>query len=445
MTEHELEAVDDVELEADDDTEAPMDESSRHRSLISEPKDYSIGELYMRYKDGRLNVQPEFQRHYVFDNAKASRLVESVLMGVPIPVIYLAEEEDYTHSVIDGQQRITALCRFHDNELRLTGLTVLTELSGQTYQNLARDLQNRFREGSLRAIIIKRDSDPDIRFEIFERLNTGSVNLNSQELRNCIYRGRYNQLLRELAEDKEFQQLFGRKGPDKRMQDREAILRFFALCHNLTTYNPPMKRFLNREMERLQDITDQTVDEMTQQFRKCVQCTLTVFGEHAFKRFYPGTSDDPSGRWEPKRINMALYDVIMVGFTSYERHQVTQRADAIRDALIDLLVSDRHFVNMITLGTSERERMHSRMNIWRSKLDEVIGAPEMHPRLFPPELKRQMFEQNPICGICGQTIQIIDDAHVDHIEQYHHGGKTAPNNARLTHRYCNVARARAKG
>lgn len=445
MTEQEPEAVEEVELEADDDAEAPLNGKPRHRDLISEPKDYSIGELYLRYKDGRLNVQPEFQRQYVFDNAKASRLVESVLMGVPIPVIYLAEEDDYTQSVIDGQQRITALCRFHDNELKLTGLTVLPELAGSTYQDLSRDLQNRFREGSLRAIIIKRDSDPDIRFEIFERLNTGSVNLNAQELRNCIYRGRYNQLLRELSEEKEFQQLFGRKGPDKRMGDREAILRFFALCHNLTTYNPPMKRFLNREMERLRGMDDCTADEMVQQFRKSVQCTLTVFGEHAFKRFYLGTEDDRSGRWESKRINMALYDVIMVGFTSYERQQITARADAVRDALIELMVSDQHFVDMITLGTSQRERLHSRMNRWRGKLDEVIGIPETHPRLFSPEMKRRMFDQNPICEICGQTIQIIDDAHVDHIEQWQYGGPTVPENARLTHRFCNMARSRSRG
>lgn len=172
---------------------------------------------------------------------------------------------------------------------------------------------------------------------------------------------------------------------------------------------------------------------------------MTVFGEHAFKRFYLGTEDDRSGRWESKRINMALYDVIMVGFTSYERQQITARADAVRDALIELMVSDQHFVDMITLGTSQRERLHSRMNRWRGKLDEVIGIPETHPRLFSPEMKRRMFDQNPICEICGQTIQIIDDAHVDHIEQWQYGGPTVPENARLTHRFCNMARSRSRG
>jgi len=137
---------------------------------------------------------------------------------------------------------------------------------------------------------------------------------------------------------------------------------------------------------------------------------------------------------------MALYDVVMVGFTPYEKQQVVPRADAVRDALIELMVGNSEFVDAIVIGTSERDRMHTRMNLWQNKLREVLGAPESHSRLFPPELKRQLFEANPICEICGQTIQLIDDAHVDHIEQWHVGGQTIPENARLTHRFCNESR-----
>jgi len=444
MTSEEASYAADVQIEGNDDIEAVIQVGSpQQRMLVSEPKDYAIGDLYTRYKDGRLRVQPEFQRYYVFDDAKASRLVESVLMGVPIPVVYLAEEDDYSQSVIDGQQRLTALFRFLDGAFRLGGLNVFSELGGLQFAALQQDLKNRFREGSLRCIIIKRESDPDIRFEIFERLNTGSVNLNPMELRNCIYRGRYNALLKALAEDADYLKVWGRKAPDKRMRDREAIVRFFALCHNLPTYQPPMKRFLNREMEQYRELTEQTASEMGQLFRKCVQCTLTVFGEHAFKRYYPGTPDDPNGRWEPKRMNMALYDAVMVGFAPYDRNQVTGRADAVRDALIELMVEDAVFVDAINLSTSGKEQMQTRMQKWTGKLLEVLGAPQSHPRLFPRELKRQLFDTNPVCEICRQTIQLPDDAHVDHIEQWQHGGQTVPENARLTHRHCNVARRRS--
>ncbi len=436
-------AAGEVQLEADDDVEgATQVWSPQQRMLVSEPKDYAIGDLYTRYEDGRLNVHPEFQRYYVFDAARASRLVESVLMGVPIPVVYLAEENDYSHSVIDGQQRLTALFRFLHGDIILRGLKVFDELNGQRFSGLQPDLQRRFREGSLRCIIVKRESDPDIRFEIFERLNTGSVNLNPQELRNCIYRGPYNDLLNKLAGDSDFQKLFGRKGPDKRMRDREEILRFFALCHNQSTYKPPMKGFLNREMRRYRSVDQATASELTQLFAKSVKLTLTVFGGYAFRRFYPGTADDHSGRWEPQRLNMALYDAVMVGFTHYEMQQVVPRADAIRDGLIELMVEDAEFVDSINLGTSEKARLSTRILKWGSKLHTVLGAPGTHPRLFPPELKRQLFDASPICEICRQTILVLDDAHVDHIEQWHLGGQTVPENARLTHRYCNVARPR---
>lgn len=443
MPEQGTEDVNELEIEAEDDAELPIEvEDPRQRLLLSEPVDYVIGDLHTRHKDGRLVVQPDFQRYYVFDDTKASRLVESVLMGVPIPVVYLAEEDDYSYTVIDGHQRLFSFFRFLDNQLGLVGLNVFSERNGSKFQELPRDLQNKVREGKLRAIVIKRESPPEIRFDIFERLNTGAVNLNAQELRNCVYRGRYNELLRALAADQDSLRLFGRKHPDRRMRDREAIVRFFALCQNLTTYQPPMKRFLNREMENYCNMSEEAAREMTQLFKKSVTLTLSVFGEHAFKRFYPGTDQAPDGRWEPKRLNMALYDVVMVGFTGYEKHQVITRADAVRDALIDLMVEDTAFVDAITTGTSDRDKVQTRTQRWMNRLGEVLGAPETHRRLFPPELKRQMFERNPICGICGQSVHIIDDAHVDHVEQWHKGGQTIPENARLTHRFCNSSRRR---
>ena len=363
-------------------------------------------------------------------------------MGIPIPVIYLAEEDDCSYSAIGGQQRLTALFSFLDNKLSLRGLNVFSEFNGSIFQQMPRDMQNKIREFKLRMIVIKRDSEPEIRFEIFERLNTGSVNLNPQELRNCIYRGSYNVLLADLSKDPEFLRLFGRTKPDRRMVDREAILRFFALCQNLPTYKPTMKKFLNDEMAFYRNAGDETLRDTAKLFKKSVQLTLTVFGDHAFKRFYPGTAEDPNGRWEPKRLNMALFDAVMVGFTGYEPNQVVHRSNAVRDALIELMVGDAAFVDAINLGTSGKDQMQTRMHKWTAKLHEVLGAPTSQPRLFPPELKRQMFNQSQICAICGQTIQLLDDAHLDHVEQWHRGGQTIPENARLTHRFCNISRPR---
>jgi hypothetical protein len=235
----------------DQEEEQPIEIPHKERRVYSDKADRSIFELYRQYQKGSLDLQPGFQRLQVWDNSKSSRLIESVLLEVPIPVIYLSEESDGKYSVIDGQQRLNAFFKFLGNNLRLSGLTILVELNGKRFQDIPKNLQDKFENATIRIIEIRKESDPDVKFEIFERLNTGSVQLNAQELRNCIYRGRYNELLKELSGNKDFQFLLGLKEPHNRMQDRELILRFFAFYHNTyLKYTPPMKRFLNKEMEK---------------------------------------------------------------------------------------------------------------------------------------------------------------------------------------------------
>ena len=115
--------------------------------------------------------------------------MESAILDVPLPVFYLAESPDGTQEVIDGQQRLRALFRFLDNEYALSSLKALPELNGQYFRDLDRSIQKSVRNCAVRVVLFKKESDPNLRFDIFERLNTGAVPLNDQELRNCIYRG----------------------------------------------------------------------------------------------------------------------------------------------------------------------------------------------------------------------------------------------------------------
>lgn len=180
------------ELEFKGQEEQPTEIIPKERRVYSDKRDRSIFELYRQYQKGNLELRPEFQRLHVWDNSKSSRLIESVLWEVPIPVIYLSEESDSKYSVIDGQQRLNAFIKFLENNLRLSGLAILTELNGKRFQDMPKDLQDKFENATIRIIEIRKESNPDVRFDIFERLNTGAVQLNAQELRNCIYRGEYN-------------------------------------------------------------------------------------------------------------------------------------------------------------------------------------------------------------------------------------------------------------
>ncbi|MGB0917535.1 MAG: DUF262 domain-containing protein [Flavobacteriales bacterium] len=429
--------------------ELEIEEDGQVAKIYTEKGDPEIDGLFGKWKRGKLDIQPEFQRYFVWDKAKSSRLIESALLGIPLPVIYLSEEQNGKVYVIDGQQRLTSFFTYIDgifpdgSDFKLSGLKVLKELNRKKFTDLDDEIQDSIRETVIRTITFKKESDPNLKFEIFERLNTGSVPLNTQELRNCIYRGKYNRLIRELASHEEYLDLLGIKGPDKRMKDVELVLRFSAFYHNThLNYKSPIKSFLNDEMIRFQEINDKDADDLRNAFKNAVAISKSVFGQHAFKRYYKGTADNPAGYWEPKRFNVSLHDVLMDSFARVDKNLVYQNLDRIREAFIDLMTNDDTFIDAIEIGTSEERKVQRRFDIWRNRLNEILNDKRVEPRCFSYQLKKELWEANPTCEICNNQIQELDDAAVDHIEQYWRGGKTIPENARLTHRYCNWSRPR---
>jgi hypothetical protein len=423
--------------------------SSTKRRVYTEQGDPEIDSLYRKYKDGDLIIQPDFQRHFVWDAKKSSRLIESALLDIPLPVIYLSEEKDGKEYVIDGQQRLTAFFSFIDGrfpdgiDFKLTGLKVFTELNRKSFKEIDRKLQNKIRYCKIRTITFRRESEADLKFEIFERLNTGAVSLNDQELRNCIYRGLYNKLLKELSKDTDFMYLLGLKKPDKRMKDIELVLRFAAFYHfTYLKYKPPMRKFLNNDMEKYQDISEVDAIELKNAFKNAVTIIKSLLDNHAFKRFYKGDEKNRNGYWEPKKFNASLYDILMYSFAREDKNKVYQNLDSIREALIYLMTNDQDFIDAIELSTSSVEAVTKRFDKWRLTLQDIIGIAKKEPRCFSLKLKEELYKNDSTCAICGQKIQDIDDAAIDHIKQYWAGGKTIPENARLTHRYCNWARPR---
>lgn len=419
-------------------------EGANNRQIFSDKSDPSVSDLYIRYKEGELVLQPDFQRQFIWDAKKSSRLIESSILEVPLPMIYLAEEPDGRESVIDGQQRLTAFIRYMDGAYSLTGLTVLKELNGCNFSSLEREHQNKIKRCAIRTTTIKKESSENLKFEIFERLNTGAISLNDQELRNCIYRGRYNDLLKELSKDDEFRALIGIKKIERRMRDVELVLRFAALFHaSYLNYTSPMHRFLNKDMIKYENINEEDEKELVAAFRNAVQIIKSLFGRHAFRRFYKGNRKNPDGMWEATTFSASIYDVVMYSFARADKQSVYRHLDEIREAFLYRMTADDAFIETIERGTSNKVMITRRFDIWRRQLEEILSASnQKNPRCFPHELKTQLFEQNNTCGICNQRIQTIDDAALDHIEQYWRGGLTIPANARLTHRYCNWERSK---
>lgn len=440
--------IDELKLDDEKDTDE-QDDLSDKRKIYTEQGDPEIDSLHKRFLKGRLNVQPEFQRQFVWDEVKSSRLIESALLDIPIPIVYLSEEKDGKENVIDGQQRLTSFFSFIDGkfpdskEFKLKKLNVFTELNGKKFNQLSEELQDKITTYKIRVIKFKKESDGDLQFEIFARLNSGSVPLNDQELRNCVFRGKFNELLKELSQDKDFKYLLGIATPDRRMKDRELVLRF-ATFHFYTylNYAAPIKKFLNDSMEKYQNISSSDETNLRNAFKNTVQIIRSLLDTNAFKRFYRGDEKNKNGKWETQKFNVSLFDILMYSFAREDKNTVYQNLDRIREALIDLMTKDQDFIDSIELSTSSKKAVTNRFDKWRFTLQTILGVGAKEPRCFTLQLKQKLYEADDSCAICGNKIRNIDDAAVDHIEQYWTGGKTIPDNARLTHRYCNNARPR---
>lgn len=414
------------------------------KNIFLEQADRSLAELKRWYDDGDLIIDPEWQRNYVWNLRQASKLIESFLIGIPVPVIYLAKTSDGAYEVIDGLQRLSSIFTFLDNEFKLTGLDVIGEINNKDFKSLDKSYQRKLRNSTLRSFELSNETDSDMHFIVFERLNTGGTKLNDMEIRNCLYRGKLNDLIKQLVENSDFVITTNQSSLSKRMNDRALVLRFLSFYEK--TYhkcNNGLKKFLNEFFETYRNPNQAKLDEYRKIFEHCMRCTVTVFGDKAYRlKISTNKKNKSSGEWAT-RINAPLFQVISTSFSDYDIGAITRSADAIYEEYIDLITSDSEFVDCVRRATGESSRLSYVFNEWQTRLRAIMDEAENNDstRLFSKQLKTEMYAQNKNCNICNQEIKLIDDAMIDHIVHYWRGGKTIPENARLTHRYCNLSRS----
>ena len=228
-------------------------------NITSWGADLSFRELIFMYKDEEL-LKPEIQRNYVWDKTEASRFIESLLMGLPVPSIFLARLPNEKQLIIDGYQRIMTVYDYvmtgifsKDNKIfKLSNSELINrKWRGKAYSELNPDDQRRIRNTTIHAIIFEQKhpkNDDTSLYQIFERINTSGRTLTPQEIRNCVYQGPFNTSLIELNKHESWRTLFGSKNPDERMRDIEFILRFFALNTDMIRNNKAMQISLKKEL-----------------------------------------------------------------------------------------------------------------------------------------------------------------------------------------------------
>lgn len=313
--------------------------------------DFVVDGLVQRLDRGDILVPP-FQRDYVWNKSQADRFVESLLLGLPVPGIFLSREEETNKLlVIDGQQRLRTLQAFYKGywiDGEAFGLdSVRTRFRDATYAALAPDDKRRLDDSILHATVIKQDQpseDQSSVFFIFERLNSGGTQLEPQEIRAAIYQGEFNDLLTRLNDEPAWRAIYGKKSP--RLKDQELILRYLAMLDRRESYLRPMKEFLNAFMASNRHLDEATAERYSASFQEAIVLVRDVLGRQAFK---PRTS-----------FSAAVFDAVMVGLTLRLGAGPITEPDQVR-AVYDRLLADKRFVDATIRSTADQERVRQRI------------------------------------------------------------------------------------
>lgn len=357
--EAELEIVDNLVETPEDDLKEIL---PFKYSITSYGADFPVDALVKRTVNESIFVPP-FQRSFVWSLTKASRFIESLLLGLPVPGIFLSKEQKTEKMlVIDGQQRLLTLKYFYDGifsdtkrEFALKG--VESRFNGSTYRSLKSDDQLRLDNSIVHATIVKQDepSDDDSSiYHIFERINTGGLLLAPQEIRGCIYHGSFNDTMHKLNENKSWRSVYGEVS--RRMRDRELILRFLALYFDGSNYAKPMKEFLNNFMGKNRSLEFYSEKQLSNTFEQAIEIIYKVIGNKAFKPV--------------KNLNAAVFDAVMVGVAQRLGRGKIRDTSALSQQY-ETLVSNEVFLTACETATADDVNVKNRLQLAKDAFKDI--------------------------------------------------------------------------
>lgn len=369
----------DVQLDQADDQVASQDEfeisltegvedesllepsTAKKFSITSYGADYTVDSLVKRMKGGAFEI-PEFQRRFVWSQKHASKFIESLLMGLPVPGIFLYRQADTNkHLVIDGQQRLKTLQAFYsgffgENKFRL--ISVSDPWAGKTYEELDPADQLKLDDSIVHATIFTQDKPADVLdsiYFVFERINSGGIRLSPQEIRDCISAGPFISMAKELNKDPYWRKIFGEK-PNKREKDVELIIRFFAMLEDRGNYSRPMAKFLNDYSSKTNKASPEHLKSLADSFKKAIKLVHTSLDGRAFR--------------PAKTLNAAVFDATMVGIATRLRKEPGPELDAVAKAY-NALLTQPDFKKSWERATADEESVKTRMDAAVKAFDAI--------------------------------------------------------------------------
>jgi hypothetical protein len=355
MPDQDVQDVQDVQIEDVRTNEGDREVAPLAYVISSYGADYTVDGLVKRMREGAVYV-PEFQRGFVWDVKDASRFVESLLLGLPVPSIFLSKEADTGKLlVVDGQQRLLSLRYFYDGiweptkrEFSLRGVDRTFE--GKTYKGLRDEDRRRLDDAILHVTVFKQDEPSEDQsgiYQVFERLNSGGKKLTPQEIRSAVHHsGGMRELLRDLNQNAEWRSIYGPE--DGRMRDQELVLRFLAFYYEADSYKSPLVNFLNAFMGSHKTLEQMLAAEMKKVFSDAMHVIRRAIGTSAFRPV--------------RALNAAVFDSVMVGVARRLKRSPITDLEQFR-AKYEELLCNQAFLDACGRGTAGEERVKTRIGL----------------------------------------------------------------------------------
>lgn len=333
----------------------------------------NLGSLIEQLENDEIDLQPDFQRAAdVWDNVKKSRLIESILLGLPLPSFYFSEDPvSQKLSIIDGLQRICAIRDFvlkEDEPLKLEGLQFLKNFEGLTFSQLARPEVKRIKSLKITMNTLRKGTPLDVKYIIFQRVNTAGEPLTPQEMRHALNQGPAAIFIKELANMESFKKATNYSVKSKRMQDRDFVNRFVAFFIGYQDYMGDLDMFLNDKMGELNKMTPAQRNDIRVSFDKAMECCYEIFKKDTFRKRYKITD-------KRKPISKSVYDTLSVNIawlSDEEQHLLLKNAEGFKAGMIRLF-NDEKFNFSISTGTGQKYNVEQRFTMVKSLIKEIIS------------------------------------------------------------------------
>ncbi len=379
-----------VTLEDEDDVKVNLIE---YQQAVIWSTDWTTGTIVTQMNKGTIDLKPKFQRREAWDDKRKSKFIESIILGLPIPQIILAERKDKkgTYIVIDGKQRLLSIRQFFskvDDELfprlKLKGLDSLNSLNNKSFVDLQsdpnlEDFATLLENQPIRTIVIKNWPNEAFLYNVFLRLNTGSLPLAAQELRQALHPGPFIDYTDQFSiESRQIKKVLNIEEPDYRMRDIELVIRFFAFKFFVHEYNGNLKKFFDDTVEKLNNSwpeIEPVVVASAEELNNAIDFSYQIWGDSTFRKWKENVYQG--------RFNRAIYDIMVYYFSDPEiRNAAKNNIPAIVDRFKSLCENDSEFLNSFETSTKNIIPTNKRYSTWGNELAQICGIQISVPQLF---------------------------------------------------------------